>query len=279
MTESNFGARICTLKRIESSGCLRGEVTNIFDHSFNAKLDGKIWNLNLAEDHLNPYSILVNETTLKKVFGGMRVEIKHRRARIGLFEGLIDRDIFDPIQSDFFSVEFFLKNINLLRRILIKFGKRSAVTEALFSNQKNSFFEPVHNLIEELPYTNLNKFERFFGGGEGLTPAWDDFICGVILADRFYGGASIEVSKEFLKSIEKRTTAISFQSIELAAEGKSSLCIERIISKMGCERIASAEFMRALSIGHSSGSDILSGVMACSEANHKKDSVGNLAVY
>ncbi|MFZ2959463.1 MAG: DUF2877 domain-containing protein [Candidatus Ozemobacteraceae bacterium] len=109
---------------------------------------------------------------------------------------------------------------------------------------------------------------RFFGGGEGLTPAFDDFCTGLLLADTALFSIAGEcrnrvfADEAFFDALRPRTTLPAWWQLRCAAQGKSSLMIERYIAKLVHAQVSASDILRIIAIGHTSGTDILCGVHA-----------------
>ena len=111
---------------------------------------------------------------------------------------------------------------------------------------------------------------RLVGLGPGLTPAGDDFWCGVMVALRAQGFEDIfgKVSGSVLKLAEERTNKISRAHMECAAGGQGAQALHETISAMGMAdgvRLRSA-LHELDKIGHSSGWDSLAGVVCVLES-------------
>jgi hypothetical protein len=100
----------------------------------------------------------------------------------------------------------------------------------------------------------------FVGRGEGLTPAFDDLLSGMILADRYLNLNQILIPDSFWTEIRARTTRQSVQQLQFASAGVMSLRFENFLQLLTRRLIKAHEISRILDYGHSSGTDILCGI-------------------
>lgn len=104
------------------------------------------------------------------------------------------------------------------------------------------------------------------GLGQGLTPGGDDVLAGALTALQATGrtglagaiGARVEV-------IRDRTTLLSADLLRLAADGFG--CLEMVAFLQASEAQAGRAMERLLSIGHTSGADLATGLVIGLEAS------------
>lgn len=101
--------------------------------------------------------------------------------------------------------------------------------------------------------------KELLGLGRGLTPACDDWLAGYMYAARRTGKteACAAVSKAVLEYAGEYTNAVSAAYLRAAARGEYYELLEDCLFGEDADSIA-----RLLSIGSSSGSDMLSGMIA-----------------
>lgn len=101
--------------------------------------------------------------------------------------------------------------------------------------------------------------KEMLGLGMGLTPSCDDWLVGYLYASRILGKAEQfhTVGEAVLKYADEYTNKISAEYLKAAAHGEYYELLERCLleGKSDC-------ILRLLSIGNSSGSDMLSGMIA-----------------
>jgi hypothetical protein len=111
---------------------------------------------------------------------------------------------------------------------------------------------------------------RLIGWGEGLTPAGDDFLVGLLAAfDRLAVGP---VERQFFDALATAigarvgaTTAIAAHFLKLAVRSQWVEALDGLLDALVCERQASLvdiAITRVLETGATSGADTLSGVLA-----------------
>jgi len=111
------------------------------------------------------------------------------------------------------------------------------------------------------------------GQGQGLTPTGDDLLCGVLLALR--AAASAESWADPLRAqIAGRwaaTTSLSAMLLRDAADGYAVPAVARLVDHLfggATERASFGLVAQVLGIGHTSGADLLAGVLGTGDALH-----------
>ena len=112
---------------------------------------------------------------------------------------------------------------------------------------------------------------RLVGWGEGLTPAGDDFLLGLIaglnalVGDSERRGAFHRLLAAALNALTPRTTAIAAHYLRLAAGGHHTEPLVRLRHALLCEDdlgAVDAALCAALAVGATSGADTVSGLLA-----------------
>ncbi len=165
-----------------------------------------------------------------------------------------------PVFCEAPDTEIVRQNLHMLLSCLKLFGRSSIVRELIMgcNTSKNILSGSEALLMEAEP--DLERLLAFVGAGEGLTPAFDDFLCGMLLADRFSSMNRIRIPDTFLMRIRNKTTIQACQQYEFACAGRLSLRFERYLAAFLTRPVKSAETVRLLDYGHSSGTDILCGI-------------------
>ncbi len=101
------------------------------------------------------------------------------------------------------------------------------------------------------------------GLGGGLTPAGDDFLCGVMMRTWLAHPDPQSCCKVMLEAAESRTTTLSAAFLRTAAAGECSASWHRLLEvlEMGEAQPLAAAVEGVLSYGHTSGADILAGFL------------------
>lgn len=101
------------------------------------------------------------------------------------------------------------------------------------------------------------------GLGEGLTPAGDDAICGMVLGARACGVTMSDHHRHDLVSLTRgRTTALSASCIAAALDGYAVADVVNLVHDFTRGRWDSPSLERVLAMGHSSGRDLIAGLIA-----------------
>ncbi|MGW3376231.1 oxamate carbamoyltransferase subunit AllH family protein [Streptomyces hydrogenans] len=106
------------------------------------------------------------------------------------------------------------------------------------------------------------------GLGPGLTPAGDDFLTGLALVAALPGSRLAALRpplREVLAAHGRRTTALSLATLHEAAEGRvrsELLALVALLATGDPGAALHASVRKVLAIGHSSGGDTLSGLVA-----------------
>jgi len=112
---------------------------------------------------------------------------------------------------------------------------------------------------------------RLVGWGEGLTPAGDDFLLGLVAGLDALGGdcerrhAFHRMLTAALNALTPRTTAIAAHYLRLAAAGHYTEPLVRLRHALLCEEdlgAVDAALCAALAVGATSGADTVSGLLA-----------------
>lgn len=142
---------------------------------------------------------------------------------------------------------------------------RASVVDGLAANVLSRFVAAVVDPCAAMPYAAL---DRVIGWGEGLTPACDDFIVGLLaglaLVD-LVPAARLDALRAALRERVDRTTVFSAQALQLATEGAFCEVLDHAREALFCEpdwTRARAALDTAAAVGATSGVDALSGLVA-----------------
>ncbi len=99
------------------------------------------------------------------------------------------------------------------------------------------------------------------GLGEGLTPAGDDFLSGVMLCAWLAHPDPARYCQTLLEASSDRTTMLSAAFLRSAASGECSAAWHRLLGAMkaGSDELLDRAAHGVLSFGHTSGADALAG--------------------
>lgn len=246
----------------------QGKVTAKFNTSFDVRVEDYLLNFNLDKQALHPLGILIGDAILKRSRTNQKVNISATKIRVGKEEFQLDF-AFSPPEAETKKSAVLDQNIKSLRRTLKLAEHHSVIQKTLFTDEMPQFAGEKLTLSQGLqkfigrltePKVNLKSFFSLFGSGSGLTPAWDDFCSGALLADRWLGNNRLEVSADLFQELKSETTLTSWWQLKLAARGKSTLEIENLVVKILTGKVRVADCLNVTNTGHTSGADILSGL-------------------
>lgn len=107
---------------------------------------------------------------------------------------------------------------------------------------------------------------RLVGRGPGLTPAGDDALAGALLVEVALGGPP--VLADAVRPRMRATTAVSRALLSAACDGYAAPSVVALVDAAvgGDEAALAVHLPRVLAIGHTSGHDLVTGVLAALEA-------------
>lgn len=135
----------------------------------------------------------------------------------------------------------------------------TGIVEALVSGQTDLIEHHAHRLV---------------GLGPGLTPAGDDFLAGLAVACALSDGPGHTHKATFIRlslACSGRTNAISHATFVQAAHGRVEESITSLLLAMSRNDVTSMReyARRVIGIGTTSGTDILSGILAGLVVDHR----------
>lgn len=226
-----------------------GNVSSVFNTSFDVKIKDHIFNFTGSLEKLHPYSILLSTNLQEYVHPGMIVYFDFPLIKLGDKELSLNKCItgkkIKKVDSNIHN------NVNLLKKYLKIFGNLSDFSFLNKYRDAEFKFEPG---------ISASSYIEYFGCGDGLTPAFDDFFSGVLVADRFCGNNYIKTGEEFFNKVKAKTTLTSYWQARCADAGKLALMFEEVLYQLFCKKIKLKDILRCINTGHTSGSNILAGI-------------------
>lgn len=152
---------------------------------------------------------------------------------------------------------------------LLKYKKTGGINQVFFDKIDINFFiidyllENIKNIYEESLYDEkkISALYKFIGVGVGLTPSFDDFLCGFISAGYFFDILKIDNLLELIEKNLDKTNEISGHFIKLAIDKKFSKAIIDFYAYILGENIDFSNIRdQFYNIGSSSGLDSLFGI-------------------
>jgi hypothetical protein len=120
------------------------------------------------------------------------------------------------------------------------------------------------------------------GAGPGLTPSGDDALCGVMLALRLAGRDGSPTADLLWRAVRSRLTSTTSLSASLLAEAAAGYAVPPAV-RLGSAILdgradeASRQARELLAVGHSSGADLLDGLLGCLDAIRSPSAAGPVA--
>ncbi len=113
-----------------------------------------------------------------------------------------------------------------------------------------------------------NGAAQLAGLGRGLTPAGDDFLCGVMLWAWLAHPAPDEFCRAIAETATPRTTTLSAAFLRSAARGECPAAWHQLLAALasGSEQALDAATRQVLAHGATSGADMLAGFLALTPA-------------
>jgi len=206
-------------------------------------------NFTFIKERMHPYSALIEREVLYDIVKGIEVLFDFPEISIGR-KKLVFEKIIPPVEKKSKNPDY-ISNINLLNRYLQKFGRFEDMSVLSDFSLKDYFRDNKLSALD---------FRSFFGKGEGLTPAFDDFFSGMLFADRFCQNNLIETGEKFFRFLKDKTTLTSYWQVRSADKGRMSFVFEEALIRILSEKIFLSDVLRCIGIGHTSGSFILKGL-------------------
>lgn len=211
-------------------------------------------------DLLNPLSVLVPAEVITGRFEDERMTFSTEKLQFSdckIYQG-------EKIKTahEFFSTDRMVLHENLLslHSNIKLFGRPSVVKDLIMGcNTQQNILTGAEQILLE-PEPDMGKLMSYVGIGDGLTPSFDDLLTGMILADRHFAQNRIKIPDGFIEAIKSKTTRQSVQQIQFACLGLLNMGFERFVQNIGRARVKSAQIVRLLNRGHTSGTDILCGL-------------------
>ena len=127
---------------------------------------------------------------------------------------------------------------------------------------------PLETILKQLRQGQLDLLDYldYFGSGPGLTPAFDDFCSGLLFATSRLQSQQIKNSEKLFAKLAGRTTLTSRWQLEFARHGQLNIAFEQLFENLLAGQAKLSECLAAARFGHSSGIDLLTGVLRAVEA-------------
>ncbi|CQR47300.1 hypothetical protein BN1058_01609 [Paraliobacillus sp. PM-2] len=263
---------------------LVGEVHSVFDRVINIHTETEDRLISVASKDIVQSPDMM-KTTNDVNFKAWNVSLKQSKKvfLIGNYQLSVGEHIIDfekaisrrvKIEKLSYSPNKFGKVIDKIDMFLALDGKQAGILNAyqyLFNQQKANVNSKL-TIHQRALMDCLILFQRsydpkqlkgFIGLGIGLTPSGDDFLTGLLTVLQAYDGYPIsEIMSErqaWLDLIKSRTTTVSYYMLKHCLQGSTNEGLRQIIIK--AENVSKKDMEQVLSIGSTSGTDMLVGVV------------------
>ncbi|KYO66818.1 DUF2877 domain-containing protein [Thermovenabulum gondwanense] len=242
----------------------KGKIHSVFKNAINILFDNELIGIVKKDDFLNFYNISISFTgnfeTLPLSFEGSTV---HFHDDILFFNNtpffyVYDINIFNPFC--YFSEHLNEKNLSYDKKSLLS---KISLLESIANEELSKYDDLTLAVRKKIVNLEEEELSSMIGLGPGLTPAFDDFLSGYMMAKNFMSflikKQIFRAFKENLKLIRKsknKTNIVSYQMLKTAAMfGGPKLVIDLLISLFHPDELGSIEdnFHKLLKIGATSG--------------------------
>ncbi len=265
LPEGTFARRACWPK--EYSGDFQAKISNCYENGFDVITPDSIVFFTFDVQRLNPLSILVPESVISNVRPGLPIKLEKKNLLLGNIELYATREIADPQVRLNHNDGILRQNLMRLHSNIKLFGRSSEVKDLVLGcNNRQNLLSGAEALLVERN-VSLEKLKWLLGAGEGLTPSFDDFLAGMLLADRLLKFNLMLIPWDFFAIAAGKTTRQSLQQLAFAASGRLNLAFEEFCAGLCMKEMSSASILKVMHYGHSSGTDILCGIWWYIERN------------
>jgi hypothetical protein len=172
-------------------------------------------------------------------------------------------EISGDVQAPRFESALPRGDVSKLRRTLETALPRHAPPDSLVSLfvpvKKQSGFQLSRDALFQKAFAHFDAgrlaagVRLIRGCGAGLTPAGDDFLCGWMLACRLKHHTAR--ARQILKNARGKNP-VSNAFLEMSAQGRVNIAVQRLL-----QAPSSARVKKVCDFGHSSGADLLCGLL------------------
>ncbi len=259
------------LLTILNQGLQYGKVHSIFNRTINIMDDhGRMISLMTKTLDEAPFSILVDIENFKesRIIPGENVYLDKTSIKIGSHViNISSAKIYDLNRGVFKANNTLLtKNIEVLRHIIETKGPKETQIFNLMAFQM--VIERTQLLKEACLKEDVKEIIKIgrslIGLGQGLTPSGDDVLMGLFLVLGLEGSPMQHlhhVLGAIIKEQAEETTDVSYQGLLRASNGFYRSILVRAAEALTTSEHIDEILMEILSIGHSSGRDLLYGVL------------------
>ncbi len=256
------------------------KVHSIFSNAVNFLLnDNRIFAVLSERAELRPFTILVEGLNTYNFKQGQWIYIQDNSICINNIRmPLYKNDIEDCcIKKECVIITEQIKdNLNINMKVVLSTLKKKqlslfscGVLDSLSGINTNSVASSIVNLKEALQNRDYNAMsyisENLCGYGEGLTPAADDFLCGVMLSEIMFKLDGNKANQSIISRLINKTNIISYNYLLCAHDGLAPESLRKLLYMLTQNPNNKLVFIehivnKVCSFGATSGSDICCGI-------------------
>lgn len=264
-----------------NQGIQYGKVHSVFNKTINLLTENE-WMISLVTKNIDeaPFSILVDTEDFKKwqIAIGENVLLNEKKVALNATSIDISRARSYDLKRGIFNDNGSLikENLEVVRRIITSKGP-----EEKYKFESKALEMVVHRTtllrkacLEENNEEIIRSCRSLLGLGQGLTPSGDDVMMGLFLVLGLENSPMKHLDFLLGKVIENRmedTTDVSYHGLLRASEGYYRSILVKAVEAMAKEVSIEEIVMDVLSIGHSSGRDLLYGILTGYEILMEKE--------
>ena len=242
-----------------------GKVHSIFKNVLNIKVNNRLISLLTNKFLKAPYSIICEIDDFNKIDIERGEEVYLSNQKLEFSNIIIDLSKCNKYYLDklpkITKTEILESNINLIRKYYIE--NHYFIYENLIYVEFEKKLDIVKKAIQDNNFKLVKEeLSSFFGYGQGLTPTGDDIILGLYIGLNIFENKDIKkIIFNLIESNLTKTTDISIQMFEGAKENYYRMEYILFLNRLGMKNFTKDDLKIILNIGHSSGRDILRGIL------------------
>lgn len=244
---------------------LYGKVHSVFKNVLNLKIKNELITLLNLSFLKAPKSIICKIDDFKKLNIKSGDEFYFYNESLQLNDYIFDLSKSKKYYLDKLPLimknEVLKNNIKLIREYYIK--NNYFISENLIYQEFEQKLKIIKNaLCNNKVYSVKEILSTFFGYGQGLTPTGDDIILGIYMGVKCFKNENVQkILFEVIEENKTKTTDISIQMLQSALENYYRMEYILFLNELDKKNFSLQNLELILNIGHSSGRDILRGIL------------------
>lgn len=259
-------------------------VHSVFEHSINIEIPEELCLVTVHSfAHVSlPGSFYVPDLSAREVKAGMTVSWDRNQLCIGTMVISLDPEQeSDDLKLYEMSDDKTVFRTAVCRSMLEEKRMQDHKTGAGMEQVYNCLYQNLETYFQSLIHRDETEgrkaLKKCIGLGFGLTPSGDDMLCGILGFQCVYDPSAFAWTSRLLQPELTRTNRISASYLGWACKGYASSLVKNVIYGLKACEIEEHRFMdenteELLKIGHTSGADLLEGILLAAEK--KKGNTG-----